>query len=75
MTGMGDTGLERDHISTISDKGLRVSSETAGAKSGALDAERCEIDAELSELKGVWKTLPAVIRHSVLAVVRAVQKD
>ena len=46
-------------------------SETAGAKSGAVDRENARIDPELVQVIEVWDTLPPGIREAILAMLRA----
>jgi len=48
-------------------------SETAGAKSGAVDRENGPIDPELASVIEVWDTLPPAIREAILAMLRAVE--
>ena len=48
-------------------------SETACAKSGAVDRENARIDPELVQVIEVWDTLPPAIREAVLAMLRAAE--
>ena len=48
-------------------------SETAGAKSGAVDRENAPIDPELVQVIEVWDTLPPAIREAILAMLRAAE--
>jgi hypothetical protein len=48
-------------------------SETAGAKSGAVDRENAPIDPELAQVIEAWPTLPPAIREAILAMLRAAE--
>ena len=76
------TGCEAVHRGRVPKRGLEQSensprrvqvSETAGAKSGAVDRENARIDPELAQVIEVWDTLPPGIREAILAMLRAVE--
>ena len=46
-------------------------SETAGAKSGAVDRENVPIDPDLATVTDAWHTLPPDTRTAILAIVEA----
>jgi len=48
-------------------------SETAGAKSGAVDRENAPIDADLASVIDAWHSLPPDTRTAILAIVEAAQ--
>ena len=48
-------------------------SETAGAKSGAVDRENATNDPELAQVIEAWPTLPPAIREAVLDMLRAAE--
>ena len=48
-------------------------SETAGAKSGAVDRENAPITPDLETVIEAWPTLPPAIREAVLAMLRAAE--
>ena len=48
-------------------------SETAGAKSGAVDRENAPIDPDLASVIDAWHTLPPDTRTAILAIVEAAQ--
>jgi len=48
-------------------------SETAGAKSGAVDRENAPIDPDLDTVIDAWNSLPPDTRTAILAIVEAVQ--
>ena len=69
VTGVPPEGLEQS-----ADSPSRVQvSETAGAKSGAVDRENAPIDPELASVIESWDTLPPAIREAILAMLRAVE--
>ena len=48
-------------------------SETAGAKSGAVDRENAPITPDLETVIEAWHTLPPAIREAILAMLRAAE--
>ena len=46
-------------------------SETAGAKSGAVDRENAQIIPDLETVIEAWPTLPPAIREAIMAMLRA----
>ena len=48
-------------------------SETAGAKSGAVDRENARIEPDLASVTDAWHTLPPDTRTAILAIVEAAQ--
>jgi hypothetical protein len=48
-------------------------SETAGAKSGAVDRENAPNDPDLDSVIDAWHSLPPDIRTAILAIVHAAQ--
>ena len=49
-------------------------SETAGAKSGAVDRVNARIDPELAQVIEAWHTLPPDTRTAILAIVEAAHR-
>ena len=49
-------------------------SETAGAKSGAVDRENAPITPDLETVIDAWPTLPPAIRTAILAIVEAAHR-
>jgi len=48
-------------------------SETAGAKSGAVDRENAPITPDLETVIEAWNTLPPAIREAILAMLRVAE--
>jgi len=76
------TGCEAVHPGRVPKRGLEQSadsprrvqvSETAGAKSGAVDRENGPIDPDLAQVIETWPTLPPAIREAILAMLRAAE--
>ena len=49
-------------------------SETAGAKSGAVDRENVPIDPDLNSVTDAWHSLPSDTRTAILAIVEAAHR-
>jgi len=76
------SSLQRRRLCRVPPEGLEQSeetprrvqvSETAGAKSGAVDRENAPIDPELAQVIEAWPTLPPAIREAILAMLRAAE--
>ena len=49
-------------------------SETAGAKSGAVDRENARIDPDLETVIDAWPTMPPDTQRAILAIVEAAHR-
>ena len=71
--GMAKYPRQESNKSPFSSGRVQVS-ETAGAKSGAVDRENVPIDPDLATVTDAWLSLPPDTRTAILAIVQAAHR-
>ena len=72
---LGPAGLERGDVSACDGKGLRNQPSPRAAESGAVGARNGADDAELRVVLDAWPTLPATVKASIVAMVKAARGE